>query len=421
MKKRPFENKIIIIGADHRNTLSAIRAFGQKNCDIVLVIHGHVLARKKVRVFNSKYVKQDQAYVIENEPVDLLNVLWKYADPELKCVVFPASDFAGFVIDSNYTSLEKSFIIPGFRGAPGKVCSMMDKWNQYLFACQHNIPMAETFILDTGEPVIPEDLPFPCIIKPRVSAWGAKSDISVCSNVDDLNDAIEKYRQNHYSDALVQAFLPKKAEANTLGFVLEENNQYHTVGGVALKIRDQLESATSFAVFIADLSSLDQEPDEKLNAVFSDKQITKNEYSLLLDNVRKINSILEEEQYCGHFDMDLLICNDKVYLNEINYRYSGNGYAINNRLINAPFYWANSLILGEESSVSVKAVDIGSYFMSELNDIMYLKRRDLSIAQWLHDIKLTKAFAVFDKRDYRGSLRFFNAFLHGYLKRILKH
>ena len=210
MKERPFENRVIIIGADHHNTLAAIRAFGQEGCVIVVIIHGHALDRKKVQVFSSKYVDQKQVYIIDDNEKELLNVLKQYGDEQLKDVLFPASDFAEFVIDSNYDTLSARFVFPGFVGKPGEVCRRMDKWNQYLFAKEHGIPMAPSFLIDTNRPVVPPELEFPCIVKPRISAMGSKTDIAICENKYALLDTITEYRQNGYSDCLAQLFIKKE-------------------------------------------------------------------------------------------------------------------------------------------------------------------------------------------------------------------
>ena len=105
MKKKPFENRIIIIGADHHNTLAAIRAFGREKCELVVIIHGQSLARKKIQVFSSKYVNKSRTHVIENRIEELIGVLEHYGSADRKDVLFPASDFAEYAIDSNAVSL----------------------------------------------------------------------------------------------------------------------------------------------------------------------------------------------------------------------------------------------------------------------------------------------------------------------------
>lgn len=423
MKQKPFDNDVIIIGANHHNTLAAIRAFGQKCCSIKVIVHGDELVRSKIGILKSKYVKRNNTFLIQNDPSVLLDVLASLSNPDKKPVLFPASDFAEMTIDKNFRALEKRFYLPGFVNAPGKVCTLMDKWNQYLFAQENGIPMAASFLVDTSTGAIPSELTYPCIIKPRVSAFGSKTDIMVCRDAEELTDAVRHYKDHGYPDALVQQFLQKKQEACSLGCVIQRNGEGKAFGGVLLKIREQLESATSFGRVILDNSRPDAEYYwELLNDDHTGRsvQITENEYAQLA----KVNAIvlksLENSGYFGQFDVDYLICSDCVYLNEINYRHSGNGAAMINHFVNAPFMWADNVVNGNDYSEVRRSVNIGSYFMVERSDMMYVKRRVLSLHEWIRDIKRTESFAVYSKKDFWASIEIYASFIIGIIKRELR-
>lgn len=406
MQKRPFDNKIIIIGADHHNTLTAIRAFGRENCDVVVVVHGHDLVRKKIQVFSSKYVVKSQTYVIEDDAEALVDILGKYSNPVQKAVLFPCSDFAEMVIDSNYQALQDGCVIPGFVGVPGKACEMMDKWNQYRFAEEHGIPMAPTFLISIENAVIPTELTYPCIVKPRISALGSKMDIAVCEDRQELEAALEAYRQNEYADCIVQQFVKKEYEANALGFVLTTEDLRCHVGAIAVKIREQLESASSFAVFVADANSSDL-----MQGCASEQLLGVNK--LILESLKK-------DGYSGQYDIDYLVCNETIYLNEINFRHSGNGYALVNEKINAPYSWACGMLTLPSFEKPKKCVNVGSYFMAELYDKMYIKRRELTLLQWVKDIKKTSSFAIYDTHDLGATVSYYFDSAISLTKRVIK-
>ena len=424
MKERPFENRVIIIGADHHNTLAAIRAFGQEGCEIAVIVHGHALERKKVQVFSSRYVDQNQAHIIQDNENELMKVLKQYGDEKQKDILFPASDFAEYVIDSNYDMLSPRFVCPGFVGKPGEVCRMMDKWNQYLFAKEHGISVAPTFLIDIRSPEIPMTLKYPCIVKPRISALGSKTDIKICSNKNELISALKYFEQNKYCDALVQQFVHKKYEVLSMGGVINSYRNKMAYGGAFVKLREQLESATSFALFVIDNTGIDHtdetsclEPEEEL----ADLGISTGEWKQLNHLNKAVVTSLIDEGYQGQYDIEFLICDNIVYLNEINYRQSGAGYAVINQYVNSPFYWACGMLANRECCRLQKSVDVGSYFMAELYDMIYIKRREITIFQWIRDVRRASSFAVYDPHDMRATGRYYRDRIRGVIRKATKH
>ncbi len=397
MRIRPFENKIVIVGADHHNTLAAIRAFGEKNCDVVVIVHGQSLERKRIQILSSRYINKRQVHLIDNNADQLLEKLSQYGDTVVKSVLFPCSDFAEMVFDKNAEWLKEYFVVPGFLDNPGHVCDMMDKWEQYLFAQKYKIPMASTYLMSLTNDEVPAELSFPCIMKPRASVNGPKADIRVCNNREELKGIFDRYKAKGYNEVLVQDFIYKDYEANSLGFVIAADLQKAYVGAIAVKIREQLESATSYAIFVGDMNSSEILNEEK--------------YRNLVSINYKIVQLLLSEGYSGHYDIDYLICGDVVYLNEINFRHSGNGYSLVNRFINAPFLWACGMLKCQEFKIPEKCVNIGTYFMAELYDKMYLNkhcnRESITISQWIKDISKTDTFAVFSGKDLKSTFRIY--------------
>lgn len=127
-----------------------------------------------------------------------------------KTVIFPCSDFATYIVDSNYKVLKEKFIVPGFVNAPGKVAFLMDKMEQKKFANKYQIPMAKTWSIqcDTNELNIC-DISIPCILKQEISATGSKDDILICKTKEELLKGLKEFSQKGYKNVLVQQFLLK--------------------------------------------------------------------------------------------------------------------------------------------------------------------------------------------------------------------
>lgn len=417
MREKPFENEIIIIGADHHNTLAAIRAFGYENCGVKVIIHGENLKRRKISVFKSKYAKRRNSYIIGNSEKELLGLLEQFYGLEKKAILFPTSDFAEMVIDSNYSELEKHFCLPGFVNSPGKVREMMDKWQQYLFAKKHGIAMAPTYLIGTENAEIPNDLNYPCIVKPRISAHGSKSDIAICEDKSELENAISHFKECGYTDALVQDFIHKKYEALSMGCIIQQGAIAQIYGGVIIKIREQLETATSFAKFVIDNHNYDTEEIEKMSEDLP-KKINEMERRQLVEINKLVLESLAKDGYHGQYDVEYFVCEGKVYLNEINYRHSGAGFALINEHFNAPYAWACSF--AGKSIETNKSVNVGSYMMVELCDKMYVKRRVLTLGEWIRDIKKAEAFAVFSKKDLCAALKLYCKSAAALIRRFLR-
>lgn len=408
MKEKPLKNKIIIIGTDHHNTLAAIRAFGEKHCEIVIVIHGSNLNPKKIQVLSSRYAKRKQIYLIKNDKERLLEIIKKYSDPSNKSVLFPCSDFAEMVIDSNYVLLSAGFALPGFLWNPGKVCKMMDKWNQYLFAKNNNIPTLPTFLINVDLAALPDNLLFPCIVKPRISAIGSKSDIKICQDEKSLLAVLSYYKRAGYKDCVIQYYVDKQYEANSLGCIVCNDEKLQSVGVLGVKIREQLESATSFMRIVADVNDAEDTIDKDYNNLYQTNKIV-------------LKSLIESG-YSGQFDIDYLIYHGSVYLNEINFRHSGNGYVLLAKGVNTPYIWALSALGVDVNAYLQMKNKRCEYAMAEIYDKMYIKKRTgrktISLAQWVYDIWRTDAFAVFNRKDMSATMRIYWDCVQSNLKRI---
>lgn len=63
---KPFNNKVIMMGADHHNTLAVVRNLGSVECDIEILIHENK-DLKDICLSKSKYAKNRTFVVVPQE------------------------------------------------------------------------------------------------------------------------------------------------------------------------------------------------------------------------------------------------------------------------------------------------------------------------------------------------------------------
>lgn len=223
MRKGILENRIVIIGGDHHNTLAVIRDLGAHNCDISILIHGKFSSVKDIRVAYSRYARKRVHFVAESENEIFEWLMSNYVHSERKTIIFPCSDLAAFSIDVHYEELSQHYLLPGFTGQGGKVAYLMDKLHQKELADQYGIPMAKTWnlSLEDVEFAIPADMVYPCIIKPQISALGSKADIRICKDKRMLETMLSQLSDMGYKNVLIQQFLRKKYEVCAYGCIID--------------------------------------------------------------------------------------------------------------------------------------------------------------------------------------------------------
>ena len=246
--------RVIIIGGDHHNTLAVMRCFGVNKFPLKVYVHSDETSLSNVALSKSKFARGNITLVSQTEEA-LLKLLTANARSS-KDILFPCSDFAEYVIDSNYSLLSNHYIIPGFKGQGGRVAYLMDKMHQFEYAEAHNIPMAKTWLINISKPEngLYSSLVYPCILKPLVSAKGNKSDIQICNTESELLNAITEAQTLNYEEMIIQQFLIKKFEVCAYGCLYDGMSNFNDFSGLVKKEREfPLGSgSTCLATFIDD-------------------------------------------------------------------------------------------------------------------------------------------------------------------------
>lgn len=366
-----FDNPVIVIGGDHYNTLAAVRCFGKYHLKVVLV----GADRKRSKISKSKFAK-DCEFVSEDEE-DIIRLLLSLQF-EKRGLLIPCSDFAEYVIDSHGEELSKKYYIPGFGDEYSKVAMLMDKYEQKKFAEKHGIPMAETWKIEL--PSQGPNVIYPCILKPEVSAFGSKTDIRIVETREELEAALNNYLVCGYKEILCQRFLTKRYEACAYGVIPAGNKK--PTGVVIRKIHENHGGSTAYAEVIRNAD--------------------------ILYMVDKLNRILQQEGYTGLYDYEFLVCEDGIFLNEINFRQSGNGYALVNWGQPSPLFWALSVLGKDYNAINIKE---GKRHVDDVGELIRVKHRKLSVFLFFAEIIRTHNCAVLNIYDLPGTIGYYKSIL----------
>lgn len=279
---------VIVIGADHYNTLWLIRSLGICNIRPDLIIFEKL---RKSFVCHSKYVKRS---IIVSDEKELLTTLLDNVTSH-KQLLLSSSDMVTFVLDSNYEELCNNYILFNIERSKNKMPYWMNKANVLEIAKSLgvNIPQSESISImkDTIEEMHFE---FPCLIKPQTSVKGKKTDFRICQNRKELNCTIESLK-NNCNDVLIQRYLNRDFEFVVNGI---RYNGQHIIPGV---VRKTMVGNKTYKMGMTTIA-------------FSDPNI---------DNYIDVNcvkKIMDVIGYEGIYSMEFIVSKGIPYLLEVNFR-----------------------------------------------------------------------------------------------------
>jgi formate-dependent phosphoribosylglycinamide formyltransferase (GAR transformylase) len=230
-----------------------------------------------------------------------------------------------------------------------------------------------------------------------------KQDIKICKSNKELTDALEVFSNKNYESIIVQQFLEKKYEVCSYGCLINQHpyevdiEHMKEIGGSVQKVREWPSTGGGSTVFAQFIDNDD-----------------------LNDLKNCVLVILYQQGYRGQYDIEFLVCEDKIYLNEINFRHSGNGYGLIENGVSAPYIWCLDCA-GEPIPKNIKInVIAGACHMDEMSDFSHRKGNHLTLHEWIKNVRKTKAFAVFNYKDLSGTWGFYRVKLKNAIKKLIK-
>ena len=372
------EPSVIVFGGDHHNTLGVIRALGKSGVPFSVLIHDTRAGNPLICCRYSRYIQKNLAVVSNNE-TEILQYFQKHSLDGLKIPVITTSDFAAYVIDNNYESLSVHYHLPSVQNTGGNICKYMDKFEQKKLAEQYDIPMAKTWVVHPNDNLVSSksDVIFPCICKPVVSAEGSKSDIRVAHAFDEYISIMDSFSEKGYNNVLVQEFLSMEYEV--------------VVAGCRTKLSKEL-------IYLP-LKKVRRYPKEGGSLTYAESICDPKE----IEKISEVIHILDNIEYNGLFDVEIFKVGNRYYLNEINFRNSGNACTLTGNGVNIAEIWMKDA-MGFDISDLNKDVGKQIYFMDFIGEIMLILRESGSIIALLKSYRDVNTFAKFDIQDLLGGV-----------------
>ena len=380
-----LKNKVILIGGNHHNGLGLARSFGVNGIKPYGVIVGEGAEHGFVR--KSKYWAKTWVIKSDDEIVEFL--LNSFQNEKEKPVVIPYSDGAAEEIDLNLDRLKEHFLLPSIGGQQGKIAELMDKQKQVEFAQTYGIPMAKSCVVDLNDIRLPENMIYPCIVKPVVSAEGEKSDIRKCDTETQTVAYLQELRKKGYHRFLVQEYLNYDTEYLMVGSISGQNQCW--VNSKKIRVWPVVGGSSSCL------------------QVTNQKNVS--------DFFESVRYAFQQITYDGFYDVDVLQVNGKLYLNEVNWRNSGTIYSVLGSKVYYPvnwYYWKTQNQSPENFIQS--CLDETVYTIDESLDLRHVVCGNITLKQWLRDKKKSKAFALWYTPDMRPAIA---QYLH-LLKELIK-
>lgn len=352
-------NKVIVIGGDHHNTLGVIRGLGERGVKPDLIL---VTPSIRTYVDASKYIARQWKINSDDEIVDLL--LLHYKGEKEQPVVICCSDTSSGVIDDNRDKIIPYFILPGAE-KQGQVSSLMSKKRMAELAIEVGLNIPHTTYVNNSADI--SKIKLPCIIKPLESRNGKKTDIAICRTFDEL----EKYASsNNLSNVQIQDFIDKDFEYQLIGCSTKSEV---IIPGVSKILRPCKGSNTSYL-----------------------------HYTSLEDGfceIEKCKEFVRRTGYHGLFSLEFLRDkNGQDYFMEINFRNDGNAICVTAAGMSLPYIWyldCTGKDYSEEGNKEISPV----YVMPDMAELKLFVTRQISLREYVGDIKKTNRFMEYDKKD----------------------
>ena len=296
----------VVLSRNYSTGLSVIRSLGTKGYSVDLVASApregasEFISRSRfVRDYHEAVSKK----VKEDDDPELLNILRAYkGQQETKPVLIPADDYTASIMDFNREELEDVFLMPGIiGGAPGSLVHMMDKSVQGALARKVGIKTPlEWPVSLRDEIVIPEDVVYPCFVKPLGSIGGYKQEMARCEDRDQLMAHLQVMKESFpHRSVLVQEFVNIDKEYDIEGVCLGD---------------DVILSGVIYKEYVAQY--------DRGVPLYGDMQ----KLDILGDFIDKVKAFLKEFNYFGMFDLGINKVGDEFWFNELNLRSGGTNY-----------------------------------------------------------------------------------------------
>ena len=382
-KEMTAGNIAIVIGSRGVNAAGLIRSLGEAGIPVYFASSFGSIHSKWVRG-RLKLSGDSEARVAELE-----DFAASYAE---KPVLFPSDDESAFFIDDNRERLKKFFIIPG---AGGRLRRLADKRTMSAFAENAGLDVPRsTFVslTDDADAVCPSDMigaadavpedgigglpPFPLIVKPYAAYAGDKGDIRICESMEQYAAAISSFRRVGADGVLIQELVGGEGsfEIGIIGMAQPDGK----------------------VVIPCTLKKLRSWPEKRGSTTYAELFP-----GVLYANADKIERFVASLGYCGLFDIELMVCGEKVYFIEINFRNGQYGYSACAAGYSLAAQWYSAVTTGEALAPECRKI----FYMNEREDYHHVKCGNISRREWRREFRCAAAHGLYRKGDMGPFIR----------------
>ncbi len=353
-------NKVIILGNDHTNSLGLVQTLGKTGYQVYAFMWG----TKTGMVSCSKYASKVIGVHTIQDCIDLM--LQEFATENNLIPIIACCDSAALALENNKEKLAGKFVFE--HSTVFSLEYLFTKENQVRLATESGFIVPKTWNLSDSKQ-IPDDVVFPCLIKPLVSCEGAKIDIHVCRNMDELKHNLNNLK--HTTKVLLQQYIERDYEISILGCALKNGNC------IIPAVENKL---TLYPKYVGLECLADMQPLE-------DEQI-----------ISSIQNLIKSIGYVGVFSVEMMHCklDGKFYFTEINLRNDGANTFVYKYGVNLPLNHIEDLF---DKSLTTFSDFHSGYYIWDMHHFLSLVHRETSIKDWFYELRKSQGFITYFSDD----------------------
>ena len=353
-------NLVIVFGNDHTNSVGVIQSLGIAGYKSIGLLFGN----KSDFVKCSRYTA---SIITSKDPQSCIDkLLENIPKSESKIPIIACCDLAALTLERNAERLKRYFLFE--YSAHYTLDYLSKKENQVRMASEVGFNVPKSWNLQDSKE-IPDDVCFPCLIKPLVSCEGAKSDIRVCRTSEELHQNLNSL--GHTRNVLLQQYIERDYEISILGCGLSSGDC------VIPAVENKL---TLYPKYVGLECLADMQPlkDESIKSC--------------------IQKLIKLAGYVGLFSVEMMHCkeDDKFYFTEINLRNDGAEALVTKYGANLPLNHVEDLLglpLTEQKEFHP------GFYIWDMHHFLSLMHRDIGLINWLKEINKSNGFMLYFKED----------------------
>lgn len=393
--------RAVVTGRNYCNILTMARDLGEAGYDVAVLrvfkkkpSAVNLLSRMKPDAY-SRYVTNYQECIVNGKPEVMVNALKELSVSGQQTLLMPVDDYTACIVDEYLEELKKYFVIPNISETAGEISRLMDKNEQKKLAGEFGLPILHSTLISSvdGRFEIPEDVSYPCFVKPNISMKSSKSRMVKCEDRESLKKVLSRYAKAEDFEMLVEAFADIKAEYSVLGLSTKEVTK-------------------AFGL----LKAIEGGHKERKGVTLIGEMMPCNQFEEL---IAQCDAFINSLNYTGLYDVDLIETKDgKVYFVELNFRAGASTHALTRMGSNIPGMFADYIMEGTAVDVDKKIQDVRKRFISEKILIEEFTRSDASAGKVRRCMKEADICFIKDKTDMRPYRHFRRYYIAAALLRI---